>query len=69
MGLSRMGLSRMGLSRTSAGSRALDAGKPSVTKKAESIASRLRVLEWVMLFCLASGTDWERAYVTHATAQ
>jgi len=22
-----------------------------------------------MLFCLASGTDWERAGVTHATAQ
>ena len=22
-----------------------------------------------MLFCLASGTDWERAYVTHATPQ
>jgi len=22
-----------------------------------------------MLFCLASGTDWERGGVTHATAQ
>jgi hypothetical protein len=34
-----------------------------------NIASELRVPERVMLFCLASGTDWERAYVTHATAQ
>jgi hypothetical protein len=25
--------------------------------------------ERMMLFCLASGTDWERAGVTHATAQ
>jgi hypothetical protein len=34
-----------------------------------TIASDLRVQERVMLFCLASGTDWERAGVTHATAQ
>src|SRR5215471_596899 len=27
------------------------------------------VQERVLLFCLASGTDWERAGVTHATAQ
>jgi hypothetical protein len=33
------------------------------------IASDLRVPERIMLFCLASGTDWERAGVTHATAQ
>jgi hypothetical protein len=33
------------------------------------IASDLRVPERIVLFCLASGTDWERAYVTHATAQ
>src|SRR5437588_6937181 len=32
-------------------------------------ASDLRVPERIMLFCLASGTDWERAGVTHATAQ
>ena len=25
--------------------------------------------ERMLLFCLASGTDWERAGVTHATAQ
>jgi hypothetical protein len=31
------------------------------------IASALRGPERIMLFCLASGTDWER-YVTHATA-
>jgi hypothetical protein len=35
----------------------------------KTIASDLRVPERIMLFCLASGTDWERAYVTHATAQ
>src|SRR5215469_11866816 len=39
--------------------------RPSSAK----IASDLRVPERMMLFCLASGTDWERAYVTHATAQ
>ena len=39
--------------------------RPSPAK----IASDLRVPERVMLFCLASGTDWERAGVTHATAQ
>jgi hypothetical protein len=39
--------------------------RPSPAK----IASDLRVPERMMLFCLASGTDWERAGVTHATAQ
>jgi len=39
--------------------------RPSPAK----IASDLRVPERMMLFCLASGTDRERAYVTHATAQ
>jgi hypothetical protein len=34
-----------------------------------TIASDLRVPERMMLFCLASGTDWERAGVTHATPQ
>ena len=33
------------------------------------IASDLRVPERIMLLCLASGTDWERAGVRHATAQ
>jgi hypothetical protein len=41
----------------------------AVRIKPETIASDLRVPERIMLFCLASGTDWERAYVTHATAQ
>ena len=39
--------------------------RPSPAK----ISSDLRVPERIMLFCLASGTDWERAGVTHATAQ
>jgi len=39
--------------------------RPSPAK----IASDLRAPERIMLFCLASGTDWERASVTHATAQ
>jgi hypothetical protein len=39
--------------------------RPSPAK----IASDLRVPERMMLFCLASGTDWERAGVTHATPQ
>jgi hypothetical protein len=37
--------------------------------KPETIASDLRVPERMMLFCIASGTDWERAGVTHATPQ
>jgi hypothetical protein len=37
--------------------------------KPQTIASDLRIPERVMLFCLASGTDWERAGVTHATSQ
>jgi hypothetical protein len=36
---------------------------------AEMIASGLTVPERVLLFCLASDTDWQRAGVTHATAQ
>jgi hypothetical protein len=35
----------------------------------ESIAEGLSVPERVLLFCLASGTDWQKASVTHATAQ
>jgi len=34
-----------------------------------SIAAALTVSERVLLFCLASSTDWQRAGVTHATAQ
>jgi hypothetical protein len=36
---------------------------------ASEIAVELGVKERVLLFCLASGTDWERAGVRHATAQ
>jgi hypothetical protein len=43
--------------------------KPDVRSKPETIASDLPVSERVMLFCLASGTDWVRAGVRHATAQ
>ena len=35
----------------------------------ESIAAELTVPERVLLFCLASDTDWQKAGVTHATAQ
>jgi hypothetical protein len=35
----------------------------------EKIAAGLTVPERVLLFCLASGTDWQRAGVTHETAQ
>jgi hypothetical protein len=35
----------------------------------EKIAASLTVPERVILFCLASGTDWQKAAVTHATAQ
>ena len=34
-----------------------------------SIAAAVAVPERVMLFCLASDTDWQKAGVTHATAQ
>jgi hypothetical protein len=36
---------------------------------AESIAAELTVPERILLFCLASDTDWQKAGVTHATAQ
>jgi hypothetical protein len=36
---------------------------------AGEIAAELGVKERVLLFCLASGTYWERAGVTHSTAQ
>jgi hypothetical protein len=34
-----------------------------------TVAAGLRVPERVLLFCLASNTDWQKAGVTHATAQ
>jgi hypothetical protein len=34
-----------------------------------SIAAALAVPERILLFCLASDTDWQKAGVTHATAQ
>ena len=36
---------------------------------AESIAAALTVPERLLLFCLASDTDWQAASITHATAQ
>ena len=41
---------------------------PNALVTPQALAS-LSVQERVLLFCLASGTDWERAGVTHATAQ
>ena len=35
----------------------------------ESIAAGLTVPEWLLLFCLATDTDWQAASITHATAQ
>jgi hypothetical protein len=35
----------------------------------ESIADGLNVPERLLLFCLASGTDWQKGGITHATAQ
>jgi hypothetical protein len=43
--------------------------KPDARVRPEVIAADLPVSERVMLFCLASGTDWVRAGVRHATAQ
>ena len=34
----------------------------------KTIAAGLTVPERVLLFCLASGTDWQAANITHATA-
>jgi hypothetical protein len=34
-----------------------------------SIATALTVPERILLFCLASETDWQAASITHATAQ
>jgi len=35
----------------------------------QSIAAELTVPERLLLFCLASDTDWQAASITHATAQ
>jgi len=35
----------------------------------EMIAEGLTVPERIMLFCVASGTDWQKAGVTHMVAQ
>jgi hypothetical protein len=35
----------------------------------ESIADGLTIPERLILFCLASDTDWQKAGITHATAQ
>jgi hypothetical protein len=35
----------------------------------DAIAAELTVPERVLLFCLASGTDWVKAGVTHSVAQ
>jgi hypothetical protein len=35
----------------------------------QSIAAGLTVPERILLFCLASETDWQAAGITHATAQ
>jgi hypothetical protein len=43
--------------------------KPSAALLTPQALASLSVEERVLLFCLASGTDWERAGVTHATAQ
>jgi hypothetical protein len=39
------------------------------TPTPESIAAELTVPERILLFCVASDTDWQAASVTHATAQ
>jgi len=43
--------------------------KPGARSAPQVIGDDLRIPERLMLFCLASGTEWERAGVTHATAQ
>jgi hypothetical protein len=35
----------------------------------QSIAAGLTIPERLLLFCLASDTDWQAASITHATAQ
>jgi hypothetical protein len=39
------------------------------TPTVESTAAALTVPERLLLFCLASGTDWQAAGIAHATAQ
>jgi hypothetical protein len=42
---------------------------PRKTPPLQSIAAELTVPERLLLFCLASDTDWQAASITHATAQ
>ena len=39
------------------------------TPTSQSIAAELTVPERLLLFCLASDTDWQAASITHARAQ
>jgi hypothetical protein len=38
-----------------------------VARKPEAVAAELSVPERILLFCIASGTDWQRAGVTGET--
>jgi hypothetical protein len=49
---------------SSAGQRALSA---SMNKRLDGVHSELSTPERILLFCVASGTEWERAGVTRAT--
>jgi hypothetical protein len=41
----------------------------AIMPSAKSTATALTVPERILLFCLASDTDWQAAGITHATAQ
>jgi hypothetical protein len=43
--------------------------KPDALLRLQALASLSSVEERLLLFCLASGTNWQQAGVTHATAQ
>ncbi len=51
------------------GSRLLGRAMPQAPLCARAIAAELTVPDRVLLFCLASDTDWMKARVTQATAQ
>jgi hypothetical protein len=57
-------LGRAPMTHSGAGQRALSA---SMTKRLDAIHSELSTPERILLFCVASGTEWERADVTKAT--
>jgi hypothetical protein len=44
-------------------------GRMAAKQTAETIAAELTVPERLLLFCLASDTDWQAASITHATAE